>query len=519
MADLLGVAGDVLARQPAANGPQDMQDALRVRDKILASVAGAARWTGAVLAMAEPPDDTVRAGRDRHRAGWARDLDQVLARADDGFTHHPADRAGAFDDLVAVSVEEPSLTGGLAHWCRTAEERLRTPGLSSRAVRDVAVGLALITAMSVRARAVAEDQGISPDAAAVRVPLAKASGTWRGPAAGWAIVRCGGAMPGLQAEAGRELRAYLTAVSAELRPGEPGACSPSGHGWQHVDVRAVLTILRGAMPDVTALADAYTRAAGRLVATEALVIPARVAARTQRPVPVAVVHVARRVEWVVLTAASLGRHPASPPAGHLLTTARTADADVATERARVRMWATAGAPVADAVAQLAPDPPEAPQLPSLPSLTRPEYRCANRSGLGGWCGTGVAAEPRDFPSIVDAEDASSLVDPSLAGRWTCPHRPSSSTTTKDTSHLEGDPHERGGVESPASGCRRPDGGSGIGPGAGRRLPAGQGRAVAHPRVPGRQADPDPDRAAAHAPGRVPDGDDRPAPGLPAAAGE
>ena len=306
MGELLGAVADLLAGEPRAVGAGDVEDAFRARSRILATVETAARWTSATVAMW---------GADR--AGMASDFERLGARAHDAVTHPPGQRSGGLDDVTAVTRDDPTLAGAVARW-RLATREAVDPAAAAGSSRGVQAAAADLGLVATWCAVMAGRDGVLPAAQAARVRgrCVAAGEAWSAAAAPWTAVRAGGAMREEQTLASLDLRQHLQQAALA------GA----------VDLASTV---RRAMVDVERLGHRYQAAVGVLVASEALVVPAKVLARTERPVRLETMHAARRDQWVPLPRLS-------PITRALVETAHTAV--TATGAARAQAGATARRP-------------------------------------------------------------------------------------------------------------------------------------------------------------------------------
>ena len=324
MADLLGAVGDLLHDEPTAFGP-DERDALAVRAKILAGIETAGRSTLGFL------DHAARLSRTR----WPGELSKVVDEAHRSIRVPPGERQGRYDDVAAVTLDDPTLAGVIARW-KTATAAALTPesgAASSHGVRRVTEDLGLLaTSSAVLAQAAGHlrvvDQGAGNVAAAA---LAAAGEGWRKAAVSWPPhVRSGGRASEEQVEASVGLRNVLTAF---LRDGATWA-KPEDIAARLDPASALADVRRGAAV-AERLGYMYQDCVSALVHSEVLTIPARAIARTEAALPMELLAAARRGQWVPL--------PASQPAAQNLLAAAGAAAGLSRD-ARLAVDVTSRGP-------------------------------------------------------------------------------------------------------------------------------------------------------------------------------
>lgn len=201
IATRLGAVADLLSRQPPAVTEVDRGALLGLQANVVSVVHAVAVTT--VAAMED---------RDELRsADWL--MRGVAARSEPLAIRTTADRAGRYEDVAAVSSEDPSLDGAIARWVPVTVTALTSPQRVTQTALQFAAGDALILiATAGMVLAAAKERGLVPAGLAhrARAALVAAHEAWR-PCVSWPpAVRLHGVRDVEQFHVSRQLRQVIT---------------------------------------------------------------------------------------------------------------------------------------------------------------------------------------------------------------------------------------------------------------------------------------------------------------------
>ncbi len=322
IATRLGAVADLLSRQPPAVTEVDRGALSGLQANVVSVVHAVAVTT--VAAMGD---------RDELRSAvWL--MRGAAARSELLAIRTTADRAGRYEDVAAVSSEDPSLDGAIARWVPVTVTALTSPQRVTQTALQFAAGDALILiATAGMVLDAAKERGLVPAGLAhrARAALVGAHEAWR-PCVSWPpAVRLHGVRDVEQFHVSRQLRQEIT---DNLREGR--AWLPADALSDRFDVGALLGSMRRGVHGVGNVAVLHFQAMDRLVRGPGQLWVAANAVTQSAYRGYATIEAACRKGWVPMP-------PGEPAGGALLGDAKRALAMTTTAVAALDATAAAAA--------------------------------------------------------------------------------------------------------------------------------------------------------------------------------